>query len=130
MTAEDVRSATAQLQPLVGQSLSQLCLGVGDAQLRFSDGATVSVENAITVAGGEGQPVVPYALHGVAVLLPLLNGEVDDVGVEADGALSLTLAGTALRCGPDPDFESWQVSGRGVGLVVCLPGGDLAIWQA
>ena len=127
MTVEDAHSGTRQVQSLVGQSLSQLCLGPGDAQLRFSSGVTVTFENPITVAAGGS--VVPYALEGVALLLPLFNGEVSDVAVEDDGVLSLVIAGTTLRCRPDPDYEAWQVTGRDVGLVVCTPGGGLAIWH-
>jgi hypothetical protein len=38
--------------------------------------------------------------------------------------------GATLRCGPDPDYESWQVEGGHPSpLIVCLPGGQLSIWD-
>ena len=126
---EDARWATALARPLVGQWLIQLCLGVGDAQLRFADDFTVNLEGPIGVAPAVSDPVVPYALEGVALLLPLLNGEVTHVAVSDDGALSLTVGGTTLRCGPDPDFEAWNFTGPGVEQVVSTPGGGLAIWS-
>jgi hypothetical protein len=78
-TTEDARWATALAQPLVGQWLTQLCLGAGDAQLRFADDFTVTFEGSIGAAPAVSDPVVPYALEGVALLLPLLNGEVTHV---------------------------------------------------
>ncbi|MGY5883476.1 DUF6188 family protein [Modestobacter lacusdianchii] len=130
MTAEGERSASAQLQPLVGQFLGQLCVGLHDAQLRFSGGVTVTFEAPLTVAPAPGAPVVPHELEGLALLLPLLNGDVVAVAVGDDGALGLTIGETTLRCAPDPDHEAWQVTGSDVGLVVCGPGGDLAVWHS
>jgi hypothetical protein len=49
VTTEDARWATALARPLVGQSLVQLCLGAGDAQLHFTGDFTVTFEGAIEV---------------------------------------------------------------------------------
>jgi Family of unknown function (DUF6188) len=130
VTTEDARSATALALPLVGQSLLQLGLGVGDAQLHFTGGITVTFGGPIEVAAAPDGPVVPFGLDGVALLLPLLNGEVTHVGVSDDGALFLTVGGTTLRCGADPDFEAWNYTGPGGRRVVSMPGGELAIWDA
>jgi hypothetical protein len=127
-TTEDARSATALAQPLVGQWLAQLCVGAGDAQLRFANDFEVTFEGPIAVASAVSAPAMPNALDGVALLLPLLNGEVTDVGVSDDGALSLTVGGTILRCGADPDFEAWNFTRPGGERVVSTPGGALAIW--
>ena len=130
VTTEDARSATALAQPCVGQSLIQLRLGVGDAQLHFTGDFTVTLEGPIEVAAAPDGPVVPYALDGVALLLPLLNADVTRVGVSDDGALSLRFGGTTLRCGADLDFEAWNYTGPGSTRVVSMPGGGLAIWDA
>ncbi|WP_299952005.1 DUF6188 family protein [uncultured Modestobacter sp.] len=130
MTADGGRSASAQVQPLVGRSLSQLCVGPHDAQLRFSGAVTVTFEAPITVASAPGEPVLAHELEGLALLVPLLNGDVVAVAVGDDGALGLTIGGTTLRCGPDPDHEAWQVTGSDVGLVVCGPGGGLDVWHS
>jgi hypothetical protein len=87
-------------------------------------------EGQIDVAATADGPVVPYAFDGVALLLPLLNADVTHVGVSDDGALSLTVGGTTLRCGAAPDFEAWNCTGTGGRRVVSMPGGGLAIWDA
>lgn len=39
--------------------------------------------------------------------------------------------GTTLRSDPAPDVEAWQVvGGSPQALVVCLPGGELAVLEA
>jgi Family of unknown function (DUF6188) len=130
VTTEDPRSATALAQPLVGQSLLHLRLGAGDAQLHFTEDFTVTFEGPIEVATAPDGPVVPYGLDGVALLLPLVNAEVAQVGISDDGALSLTVGRTTLRCGADPAFEAWSYTGPGGRRVVSMPEGGLAIWDA
>jgi len=48
-----------------------------------------------------------------------------------DGVLTLKFTdGVTLRCPPDPKYEAWQVVGGSPQyLVVCLPGGELAVWD-
>jgi hypothetical protein len=130
VTTEEARWATALAQPLVGQSLVHLCLGAGDAQLHFTGDFTVTFEAAIEVSAAPDGPVVPYALDGVALLLSLPNADAIRVGVSDDGALLLTVDGTTLRCGADPDFEAWHYTGPRGRRVVSMPGGGLAIWDA
>jgi hypothetical protein len=46
-----------------------------------------------------------------------------------DGTLVIVFAsGAELRVGPSPDYESWTVTGPGGMRVVCLAGGELAVW--
>jgi hypothetical protein len=49
----------------------------------------------------------------------------------AGGALMLTFVdGATLRCDPSEDYEAWQVvGGSPEHLVVCMPGGELAVWD-
>ena len=129
MPTDDAAHATALAQELLGQSLDQLCLGTGDAQLRFTH-STVSMWSTIGVSTGEDALVRPYALDGVALLLPLLNGDVTAVEIDSSGRLSFTLGDTTVWCGSDPDHEAWSYDGRRGEKVVCTPGGNLAIWNA
>jgi hypothetical protein len=48
-----------------------------------------------------------------------------------DGVLVLTFqGGPALRCDPSEEFEAWQVvGGKPEFLVVCCPGGEIAVWD-
>jgi hypothetical protein len=49
-----------------------------------------------------------------------------------DGTLVLSFGdGGVLRCYPDPNYEAWQVvGGTPQHLIVCTPGGELAIWDS
>ena len=82
------------------------------------------------VSAGVDSLVRPDTLDGVAVLLPLLNGEVTAVHIDSGGRLSFTLEGVTVCCGSDSDYEAWSYEGRHGEKVVCKPGGDLAIWNA
>lgn len=123
----DVATATALLQGLVGKALSQLCVGVGDVQLRFDDGQSVQLESTITV--GDTVPVEPYNLGGLARLLPLLNAELTAVSVDETGLLTLTIGATNIRCEADERYEAWNYNGPEGLLVVALPGSKLSIWS-
>lgn len=50
---------------------------------------------------------------------------------EKDGILVLTSAdGLSLRVAPSADFEAWALAGPRGQKIVCLPGGELAVWEA
>jgi hypothetical protein len=42
---------------------------------------------------------------------------------------SFSLDGWVLRADPDDKYESWEVRGPGSRVMVCGPGGTLAIWR-
>lgn len=90
-------------------------------------------------AGGKPEPRL-YADVGNAVCLdaerkPLALSElVGRTVAEAstnEGTLGLAFAdGVTLRTPPNPQYEAWQVvGGSPQHLVVCLPGGELAVWD-
>lgn len=45
------------------------------------------------------------------------------------GGLTLALSSATLRVDPDPGYEAWELRGPGTEMVVCMPGGELAIWS-
>ena len=130
MTNEDGRRATALAQPQIGRSFIQLCMGEGGAQLNFTGDFGITLESPVRIGPDSENPVLPYALEGIALLLPLLNADVTAVHVSDNGALELTVGGTAIHCAPVAHFEAWNVAGPGGRLVVSLPSGGLAIWDA
>ena len=130
MASADAARATTLIQVLVGRSLDQVCVGVADAQLGFT-GATVSLWSLIRVPpGSETAAVRPHTLDGLTLLVPLLDGSVAAAGVSDSGELTLTIGGTTVSCGSDPDYEAWSFSGPDGETVVCTPGGSLTIWSA
>jgi hypothetical protein len=114
----------------MGQAFHQLCVGVGEVQLHFDGGLSLRFETDIMHADGASAPVPPYTLDGLSLLIPLLNADVTGVGVNELGGLSLTVGRTELHCAGHPDYEAWNLSGPNGVLVVCAPGGDLAVWSA
>ena len=115
---------------MIGQGLNQLCVGAYGLQLHFDGGLSITFETEVRRADGAGVPVAPYTLEGLSLLVPLLNGNVTGVVVKGRGGLSLTIDRTELHCPSHPDFEAWNLTGPDGVLVVCTPGGDLAIWSA
>ena len=67
--------------------------------------------------------------HSADILATLLGDVVRDARTSAGGELTVVFGGGAelLVCA-DADFESWAVAGAD-GLVVCLPGGEVAVWD-
>lgn len=50
---------------------------------------------------------------------------------ESRGTVLLEFSnGESLRLEPDDQFEGWELTGPNREKIVCLPGGDLAVWGA
>jgi hypothetical protein len=112
------------LSPLVGCTVGRLSL---DHQVTLSlastDGvygerveAHLVVGSPFTItATGEPLQVVPDAQTGLEATLGLLHREVTRASVGADESLSLTLDGSVhVYVSRDPQYEAWQIDGRGV----------------
>jgi hypothetical protein len=70
--------------------------------------------------------VQPLAAGGARIVFEL--GDKPVPAVYADVGPSI---GRALRCEPQPEFEAWEVvGGEPQYLVVCTPGGELAVWDS
>lgn len=90
-------------------------------------------------AGNEPEPslyadvgrVVCLDPDGKPLALPELVGRAISQASTTDGTLLVTFTdGATLRTPPDPNHEAWQVvGGTPHSLVVCLPGGELAVWD-
>ncbi|BAW05977.1 DUF6188 family protein [Nocardia seriolae] len=64
-------------------------------------------------------------------LVAALTGVIVAATVADNGELRIDLAsGHRLVVEPDPYFEAWNVTAPGRYLVVCMPGGELAVWSA
>jgi hypothetical protein len=47
-----------------------------------------------------------------------------------DGHLEVSFVdGSSLRVTPSPAYEAWELAGPRGSKIVCMPGGELAIWQ-
>jgi hypothetical protein len=115
------------LTPLVGQHLEYVRLG--DALvLSFSRGSQILIETAALLTSPGHRATVMPGEDSSDALSPLL-GDVVSTAQTSDGELALTFgAGSELRVCPDPEVESWAFTNPDGPLIVCLPGGELAIW--
>ena len=123
----DAEQGTRLLADIVGRYLAHLHVSAGDVQLLFDGGTLVRL--AGTTALGDGAAVEdPQSLPGLALLLPLLNEDVQSAVVAPDGTLVVSFAAGALTCRPGEAYEAWEFRKESGAMVVCMPGGALAIW--
>ena len=113
---------------LTGRTLEEVRSGYA-VVLQFSDGYEVTVESTVRLDGaGGGVEVEPDELPSPA-LDRLVGDTVRAAGVRDTGELTIAFgSGRELVVSVDADYESWNVTGPDGLLVVCLPGGGLAVW--
>ena len=103
--------------------------------LRFVEGSSrweLRIEQpfAMRAADGTEQVVVPAEGAHLDVVLQLLRSTVEYATAFKDGHLEVRVRdGTVLQVPPDEGFEAWTVSGPAHVRLVCLPGGELAVWS-
>ncbi|XVV15819.1 DUF6188 family protein [Actinoplanes sp. CA-131856] len=116
------------LSPLVGQHLEYVRLG--DALvLSFSRGSQILIETAAHLTTPEIRARIVPGDDSSDALASLLGDVVSTAQTADDGALTITFgAGYELRVTADPEVESWAFTNPDGPLIVCLPGGELAVW--
>ncbi|HLU28746.1 MAG TPA: DUF6188 family protein [Glycomyces sp.] len=117
---------------LDGQTIARV---VDQPPLIFETGGgwTVTVESALTFSDANGavRHLEGDDPEAVAAMGPLLHGLTLRASAVEDGSLRLTFtSGAELIAPPDPDYESWGLTGPAGQRLVCMPGGELAIWDA
>ncbi|MEU6663081.1 DUF6188 family protein [Streptomyces sp. NPDC046821] len=81
---------------------------------------------ALTDAAGNRAFLAPGCGAALAPLLDLFTRVVTEVEVTGLGTLLLGFDdGTRLRVDPDPDYESWNLTGSGLDPVLVGPGGEV-----
>jgi Family of unknown function (DUF6188) len=114
---------------LIGQRLEYVGLGAV-LVLSFTDGSQVLIESLAHLDGPDGRvDVEPGDHHSFDVLALLLGDVVRAAWTRGDGELRISFGrGSELVVGVDADVESWAVAGRNGVLMVCLAGGEVAVW--
>lgn len=100
----------------------------------FSHGYYVRVENDFVVTIRDIQfrisPENDSADSTTERLQPLVSETVTSAVAHDSGTLVLTFANAAsLQVEPDTHYEAWTFAGPKGAKVVCMPGGELAIWS-
>ncbi|WP_371579397.1 DUF6188 family protein [Streptomyces sp. NBC_01314] len=76
-------------------------------------------------AGGEWHELDPGTGVSLAPVLALFGQTLTGVDVREHGALVIDFQdGAGLWIGPDPQFESWHLTGHGVAPITVGPGGE------
>ncbi|MEM7284776.1 MAG: DUF6188 family protein [Actinomycetota bacterium] len=112
-------------------TVDQIILGHAVSFVRVGDGGgVVTIEGDFTVeVDGETHPVSPESIVGSgAILLGLLHQVVHAATVGDDGTLTLTIGSATVTVPPSADFEAWTYAAEDGRRVVCMPGGELAVW--
>jgi hypothetical protein len=126
----EVQQAQSYLDRLAGRPLVQ-CGGAGELRLDFGPPGSpeLTIGGLITMTRPDGTSVTDEVLGEDFLFLG--SGLVDravDATVAEDGQLTVRFAGgTTLRAPPDENYEAWQLRDDTGLLIVCKPGGGLAV---
>lgn len=121
--------------PLSGYEITLICVGY-ELQIH-SQGSDLSASIAI---GDKFNLLTGDELYNFNVgtesstlgpVLGLLHKRIESVSAMKDGHLNVIIdSGISLSVAPDHAYEAWDVSISNGIRVVCMPGGELAIWDA
>lgn len=102
--------------------------------LQLSDQFFVRIESPFTLALSTGSFSLSPEEDPAESFQPLgqlVGHTITESSVDSDGNLSISFDNSAsLVVRPDSGYEAWTVSGPEGMLVVCMPGGELAVWSA
>ncbi|MGO1051913.1 DUF6188 family protein [Crossiella sp. CA198] len=100
--------------------------------LSFDGGCEVRVESEFALYdAGVWQQITPgLDLGALGDRLQALTGTVVQAASAAESGLLLIEFGddAVLRVEPDENYEAWSFAGPDGDKVICLPGGELAVW--
>jgi Family of unknown function (DUF6188) len=126
-----------QLELIKAMRLSQFCMSAGDMRLAFWGerigpiGREILIEHPTVELSRPDQPTSTYERGSdvvAASLLSVLGHAV--IGFDITGGRLTIIFDGDLQVAVEPDqrYESWQISSEDGLLIVCTPGGELAVW--
>lgn len=91
----------------------------------------VQVEGVIGIGAG-GREIHRYSVGEIPVeVRPRLTGVLREVSATGNGTLQLEFeSGSSIWMFADSNYEAWSVVGAEGFRMVCMPGGELAVWSA
>ena len=97
-------------------------LQVGEVEVVIESPFTLTVD-------GREYLLDPGERRGLGPLLALYPDTLTEASTRSDGTLLLAFAsGATITVSPDSKYEAWSIVGPGSALIVCQPGGRLAVW--
>ncbi|MBF6193215.1 DUF6188 family protein [Nocardia sp. CDC186] len=120
---------------LVGQRVSEVLIGYA-LTIRFGPNSEfeLQIEGDIefTTADGKTSSASSEDYGSIATdLNALIGGAVTSSSAEdGSGLIVVFESGARIHVPVDEEYEAWGVVGPGGYRVICMPGGELAIWSA
>ncbi|MBX9396949.1 hypothetical protein K4749_26000 [Streptomyces sp. TRM72054] len=100
-----------------------------DGRIRVDGELVIETPFTLTDASGHQALLIPATGPSLAPLLGLFTRVVTETEITGQGTLSLGFDdGTRLSVEPDPDYESWNLTGSGIDPILVGPGGETD-WQ-
>jgi hypothetical protein len=116
------------LSGLSHRSFIQFCVGSG---VRLDlDGAPhyeITIESPLSIAASNIERAEPTSTEVLVALRDLLMQPVHSV-IQREGELSVMFESVTVTVQPDEQYEAWQIRADDETLIVCMPGGELAVW--
>lgn len=128
-TVSSVQDANVLVRGLVGASLEQVCFGADGIQLNLSGQGHVALAGPVREGEADAPAVPLLALLDRLAPLAQEQASISAVSVDEAGTLTLVLGAVTLTCSSDHAYESWTVTSDRGGPVICLPGGELAVFE-
>ena len=131
----DVQQAQFHLNRLAGRPPLQYGTDMNGLQLDFgppgSPKLTIEGPFTVTPPDATAETCCEALDEFVIVTVPgLLVNQAADATIGEDRQLTLRFAGgTTLTVPPDDKYEAWQLRDDTGLLIVCMPGGGLAVWS-
>ena len=101
-------------------------------KLWTTDGWRILLAGDTTFASVDGETVVldteVASLEPIAEAKPLLGSSITGASASPTGDLEITLDAGRLLVRAGESYEAWQLDGPHGELVICMPGGELAVW--
>ncbi|MFI6279696.1 DUF6188 family protein [Streptomyces sp. NPDC050988] len=96
-----------------------------DGRIRIEGELVIETPFTLTDSSGHQALLMPATGPSLAPVLDLFAKCVTESEVTGQGTLSLGFDdGTRLSIEPDPDYESWSLTGSGIDPVLVGPGGE------
>ncbi len=115
---------------LNGQTVSSVAY-VGALYIDTLDGWQITIESDFSVSDGDHEWSKSRGdLDEIVALLGQHVGTaLGTFQIGPSGSLQFSIGPLSVQALPSPKYESWNVAGPDKQLVVCTPGGELAIWS-
>jgi hypothetical protein len=119
---------TELFAPLAGRSMIQFCVGSGvRLDLGGSPHYEVTIESPMSIQARNIDRAESTSVEVFAVLRDLLMKPVRSVN-EHQGQLTVAFDSLTITVPRDDDYEAWQIRADNGLMIVCVPGGELAVW--